>query len=133
MEQKDYTEVYRELIQQTAIVSFLKADGTKRIMLATRNTATSELMGDNLIGLLGSYDKRCNRSNGNIAVIDLALVNCRSFNIDRVIDIEWCGIAESEESLSEVIDRFNNSKKSFNNSDDGDSGSGLLSNEPIVF
>lgn len=116
---EDYPEVYRKLIQETAIVKFIKADGTKRIMLATRNIETSAMMGDSLLGLLGGYDKRCNRHNGNIAVIDLALVNCRSFNIERVIDIEWCGVIEKEDELSKVIDKFRQSKESFNIEESG--------------
>lgn len=112
MRKEDYGEVYRRLTQETAIVKFVKADETIRIMLATRNTETSAMMGDNLIGLLGGYDKRCNRHNGNIAVIDLALVTCRSFNIERVLSIEWCGIIETEDELSNTIDKFKQYKQS---------------------
>lgn len=127
MRKEDYPEIYRRLMQETAILKFIKADGTNRIMLATRNTVTSELMGDNLIGLLGGYDKRCNRHNGNIAVIDLALVTCRSFNIERLVDVKWCGVVETEESLSEAIESYREYVKSFDIDETSDN------EEPIKF
>jgi hypothetical protein len=38
---------------------------------------------------LGGHDKRCNINNGNIAVVDLIIGEARSFNIERVLHIEY--------------------------------------------
>lgn len=83
-----YTEVYNDLCFSAAVVSFFKKDGTLRTMLCTRNNAIADVCCGVGTHGLGGHDKRCNVSNGNLAVIDLIIGEARSFNIDRVLHIE---------------------------------------------
>ena len=87
-----YPEVYSRLNFETAVFSFFKKDGQIRIMLGTRNLTTVGLEYGFQGAVLGGHDKRCNISNGNIAVYDLAIGDARSFSIDRLIDIQWAGV-----------------------------------------
>lgn len=101
-----YPEVYSRLCYETAFVVFLKKDGTIRLMLCTRNLNTVSLQYGFQGKALGGHDNRCNISNGNIAVFDLALGEARSFNIDRLVKIEFKGIVSTEEQLEEVTGEF---------------------------
>ena len=101
-----YTEVYSRLCYETAFVVFLKKDGTIRLMLCTRNLNTVSLQYGFQGKALGGHDNRCNISNGNIAVFDLALGEARSFNIDRLVKIEFKGIVSTAEQLEEVTGEF---------------------------
>lgn len=90
---QDYGNTYGRLLSEAAVIIFEKKDGTIRVMLSTRNIDIANLMwpDNNLEYLLAGFDRRCNRSNGNLAVIDVILGDCRSFNINRVIGIKWLG------------------------------------------
>lgn len=101
-----YPEVYSRLCYETAFVVFLKKDGTIRLMLCTRNLNTVSLQYGFQGKALGGHDNRCNISNGNIAVFDLALGEARSFNIDRLVKIEFKGIVSTAEQLEEVTGEF---------------------------
>lgn len=101
-----YPEVYSRLCYETAFVVFLKKDGTIRLMLCTRNLNTVALQYGFQGKALGGHDNRCNISNGNIAVFDLALGEARSFNIDRLVEIEFKGIVSTAEQLEEVTGEF---------------------------
>lgn len=101
-----YPEVYSRLCYETAFVVFLKKDGTIRLMLCTRNLNTVSLQYGFQGTALGGHDNRCNISNGNIAVFDLALGEARSFNIDRLVKIEFKGIVSTAEQLEEVTGEF---------------------------
>lgn len=101
-----YPEVYSRLCYETAFVVFLKKDGTIRLMLCTRNLNTVLLQYGFQGKALGGHDNRCNISNGNIAVFDLALGEARSFNIDRLVKIEFKGIVSTAEQLEGVTGEF---------------------------
>lgn len=101
-----YPEVYSRLCYETAFVVFLKKDGTIRLMLCTRNLNTVSLQYGFQGKALGGHDNRCNISNGNIAVFDLALGEARSFNIDRLVKIEFKGIVSTAEQLEGVTGEF---------------------------
>ena len=101
-----YPEVHSRLCYETAFVVFLKKDGTIRLMLCTRNLNTVSLQYGFQGKALGGHDNRCNISNGNIAVFDLALGEARSFNIDRLVKIEFKGIVSTAEQLEEVTGEF---------------------------
>lgn len=101
-----YPEVYSRLCYETAFVVFLKKDGTIRLMLCTRNLNTVSLQYGFQGKALGGHDNHCNISNGNIAVFDLALGEARSFNIDRLVKIEFKGIVSTAEQLEEVTGEF---------------------------
>lgn len=90
---QDYGNTYGRLLSEAAVVIFEKKDGNIRVMLSTRNEDIASLMWpeNNLGYLLAGFDRRCKRTNGNLAVIDVILGDCRSFNIDRVIGIKWLG------------------------------------------
>ena len=101
-----YPEVYSKLCYETAFLIFMKKDGTIRIMLGTRNMSTISLQYGFQGKALGGHDNRCNIDNGNIAVFDLGLGEARSFNIDRLVDVQFKGIVENKEQLESVAGQF---------------------------
>lgn len=102
----DYADVFRRLSFDTAIITFLKKDGTVRIMLATRNLDTVAIENGYQGNRLGAHDNRCNIKNGNLAVFDLILGDTRAFNISRVLDIIYCGKIDYKEQLDVVIKSY---------------------------
>lgn len=104
----EYGNTWGRLLTETALVAFMKKDGHARLMLCTRNTDTAKVMwaDKHLKGLLGGFDHRCNIRNGNIGVIDLAIGDCRSFGIDRVIAIKWLGELTKEEDINKAIEEY---------------------------
>lgn len=101
-----YGEVYVKLLTETATVVFFKANGDIRVMLATRNTKTVSLFHGANHGNLDGHDKRCNIKNGNIAVMDLILGEPRSFNIDRLVSIQFHGVIDTQEKVDRVYNDF---------------------------
>lgn len=99
----NYAEVFSKLTYETAIITFLKKDGTVRIMLATRNLDTVALENGYQGNRLGGHDNRCNIKNGNLAVFDLVLGDTRAFNIERVLDIRYCGVVSFKEQLDQIM------------------------------
>ena len=85
----NYGEVYTNLCFQAAVVSFFKKNGELRTMLCTRDSDMISFCCNNGNPGLGGHDKRCNINNGNIAVVDLVIGEARSFNIERVLHIEY--------------------------------------------
>ena len=109
-----YEDVYLKLTYETALLIFIKRNGHLRVMLGTRNLKTVKLKTGQFMGsLLSSYDARHNKNNGNIAVIDLELEEARSFNIDRLVHVEYFGVIESEERMAEVYNIFTNFKSKY--------------------
>jgi len=51
-------------------------------------------------------DGRCNINNGNIALIDLIIGDGRSFNVERVLDIQYAGVVTTKEQLDNVVRQF---------------------------
>ena len=102
----NYGEVYTRLSYEFAFVKFRKRNGDIRYMLATRNVSGAALEHGNLGGLLGGHDKRCNIKNGNMAVIDIIIGECRSFNIQRVLDIQWLGQVETQDEYDLALSMF---------------------------
>lgn len=113
VENKKYSEVFLRLTYETAIVTFIKKDGTVRIMLCTRNLKTASLVNNYAAEKLGAHDKRCSIANGNVAVIDLELGEARSFGIDRVSDIRYLGEVTAQD-LERVIGECNEYRNWFN-------------------
>lgn len=109
----EYGAVWGRLLTETALVAFIKKDGHARLMLCTRNISTVKVMWKDrtLKGLLDNFDKRYSIHNGNIAVVDLALGDCRSFNIDRVVAINWLGELENLNDIEEAIDKYDKLEK----------------------
>lgn len=102
-----YPEIYMNLQQQTAIVHFFKKNGDIRVMLATRNLATAEILYGFLGGQLAGHDARCNIKNGNFAVIDLAIGEGRSFALERLVNIEFLGEITTKDELDAAFEKFN--------------------------
>ena len=102
----NYGEVYTRLTYEFAFVKFRKRGGDIRYMLATRNLNGAALEHGNLGGLLAGHDKRCNIKNGNMAVIDIIIGECRSFNIQRVLDIQWLGQVETQDEYDTALSKF---------------------------
>lgn len=102
----EYTEIYRRLMEETAIVTFLKRDGKIRNMLATRNIRTMNLCEDCNINSMSWHDKKCGIDNGNVAVMDLIIGEGRSFNVERLIRITFVGVIDSIERFEQVCKEF---------------------------
>ena len=101
-----YPEVYSKLCYETALIVFLKKNGEVRLMLGTRNLNTVALLYGFQGNVLGGHDTRCNINNGNIAVYDMIAGDARSFNIDRLLDIQFAGVITTKEQYDEVLKRF---------------------------
>lgn len=101
-----YPEVFSKLTYETAFIVFLKKNGEVRLMLGTRNLSTVSLAYGFQGKALGGHDNRCNINNGNVAVFDIVLGEARSFNIDRLVDIEYKGVIETKEGLESVCREF---------------------------
>lgn len=108
-----YAEVYSKLCYEVAIISFLKKDGTVRVMLGTRNLNTVSLKYGFQGAALGGHDNRCNINNGNLAVYDMILGEARCFNINRLIDVQWLGVISSEEQLNNVFEQYAKYKEDY--------------------
>ena len=108
-----YGPTYGTLILETAIVAFTKANGAVRLMLCTRNLDTVKLMNpESRAGYgLSGFDARCNISNGNIAVVDLAIDECRSFNVERVITLKWLGELTTLDDLDKAVEEYEEALK----------------------
>ena len=101
-----YPEVYSKLCYETASIVFLKKNGEVRLMLGTRNLNTVALLYGFQGNVLGGHDTRCNINNGNVAVYDMIAGDARSFNIDRLLDIQFAGIITTKEQYDEVLNKF---------------------------
>lgn len=108
-----YPEVFSKLIYESAYLIFLKRDGSVRLMLGTRNLNTVSLRWGFQGKALGGHDNRCNINNGNVAVFDLLLGEARSFNIDRLVDVQYMGVIDNEDKLNEVADKFMKFKEEY--------------------
>ena len=102
----NYPEVYSRLLYETALIVFLKKNGEVRIMLGTRNLNTANIYFGWLGDKLNMQDGRCNINNGNIALIDLIIGDGRSFNVERVLDIQYAGVVTTKEQLDNVVKQF---------------------------
>lgn len=101
-----YSEVYSHLNFETAILIFMKKNGEIRVMLGTRNLNTVAFEWGFQGRALGGHDTRCNINNGNVAVFDLLLGDARSFNIDRLISVEYMGVVNSMEELNKAAEVY---------------------------
>lgn len=97
-----YGDMFMRLQYEVATVVFTKKNGEIRVMLCTRNLKTAELIHGNLGGLLNGHDKRCNIHNGNISVIDMLKGEPRSFNIDRVLNVNFYGCIDTMEDYTKA-------------------------------
>lgn len=111
-----YPEVYSRLNFETAVIIFLKKNGDVRLMLGTRNMNTIDMDHGFQGKALGGHDNRCNINNGNVAVFDLIIGEARSFNIDRLVSIEFKDVISTREQLDEVIDYFDDFKEQYEKS-----------------
>lgn len=101
-----YPEVFSKLTYETAMIIFMKKNGDVRVMFGTRNLHTVELHWGFQGAALGGHDNRCNIKNGNIAVYDLMLGEARSFNIERLVAIEYLGEIRSKEELDKAAQTY---------------------------
>lgn len=111
----DYATIYSRLTYETAGVIFMKKNGEIRLMLCTRNLKTVEIAYGFKGTELGGHDRRCNINNGNIAVIDMYLGEARSFNVERLVDIEFYGEIKTKEQLDEISEQFSEFSKKYSN------------------
>lgn len=108
-----YAEIFSKLTYEIGILIFFKKDGTIRIMLATRNLKIIELEYGFQGAALGGHDNKCNINNGNLSVFDVIIGEARSFNINRLVDIQYCGIPSSKEELGEIILKYQDFKRNY--------------------
>ena len=101
-----YPEVFSKLTFETAIIVFLKRNGEVRLMLGTRNLNTVSLLYGFQGQTLGGHDNRCNINNGNLAVFDMVVGDARSFNIERVLDIQYAGVITTVDEYNKVLEGF---------------------------
>lgn len=105
--------MFMKLSYEVAGVIFIKKNGDVRPMLCTRNLNTVELkygfQGDSL----GGHDNRCNINNGNIAVIDLFLGEARSFNVERVVAVEYYGEIKTADELDSIAAKFSEFRQKY--------------------
>lgn len=102
----EYTEVYGRLTFETAVITFLKKNGEIRHLLGTRNLHTVQLLYGWQGTDFGGHDKRCSIDNGNIAVFDLMIGESRTFSMDRLLDIQFCGDIRDMDKLNSTIVSF---------------------------
>lgn len=99
----EYGEVYLRLAYEVAEITFIKKNGDFRHMLCTRNLdIVRDYFKEGGVEGFGYHDRKCNINNGNIAVIDLAIGEARSFNIDRLRDIIWSGPIKNSDDFDMV-------------------------------
>ena len=108
-----YSELYSRLTVETAIVTFTKKDDSFRIMLATRNMGTWQMLDSCNSASLGGHDKRCNITNKNLAVMDLEIGEPRSFSTTRLINVEYLGEIDTPEKLEKAFVRFEQAREEF--------------------
>lgn len=108
-----YPELFSKLTYETALVTFLKKDGTIRVMLCTRNLDTISLNFGFQGHALGGHDNRCNIKNGNMAVFDLIIGEARSFSTSRLIDVIFSGIITNKEDLDKCIESYKEFKEKY--------------------
>jgi len=108
-----YTDVYSKLTCELATLIFFKRDGSVRLMLGTRNSDIIGLMHGFPGEELSKVDARSNVNNGNIGILDMIIGEGRSFNIDRLVSINYHGVINTEEELEEVIKQFKQFKSSY--------------------
>ncbi len=103
----NYSEVYSQLNFSAAVVTFYKQNGELRTMLCSRDLSTiTAFCGGGNHGL-GGHDKRCNKANGNVAVVDLIIGEARSFNIERVLNIEYIETdIKTEQDIDNAVKRY---------------------------
>jgi hypothetical protein len=75
-------------------------------MLGTRNLNTVSILYGFQGNVLGGHDNRCNINNGNVAVFDMIAGDARSFNIERLLDIQWAGVVNTKEEYDRVLENF---------------------------
>lgn len=104
-----YQEIYRRLLGETAAIVFIKANGTIRVMLGTKSIKAAEMFGYDrplMSANLNSHDKRCGVTNGNMSILDLKIGEGRSFNIQRLVSVNWYGEVDTVERAQEVYRDF---------------------------
>lgn len=106
-EKLNYGEILYRLSEELALISFRKKDNTIRTLLCTRSVRLLEKFTSNaecMVACLNGHDKRCNISNGNISAIDMIIEEPRSFNIERVLELNWLGKLESQEEFNAAVE-----------------------------
>ena len=101
-----YAEIFSRLTYETAIVVFMKKNGDVRLMLGTRNLSTVNLKYGWRAVELGGHDRKCNIRNGNIALFDMLADGVRSFNIERLVTIQFLGEITTLAELDEAAEKF---------------------------
>lgn len=109
----EYSEMYMRLNEEVATIIFAKKNGDIRVMLATRNIRTASIYHENMLSHLAAYDKRSNISNNNMAVVDLALGETRTFSMQRLCHHEFHGEITTAEQLDELYNKFREFKKEY--------------------
>lgn len=109
----EYAEIFSRLTYETAIVVFMKKNGDVRLMLGTRNLSTVNLKYGWRAVELGGHDRRCNINNGNIALFDMLVDGVRSFNIERLVTVQFLGEIRTLEELDAAAEKFAEFKEEY--------------------
>lgn len=111
-----YIDLYSRLQYETAIIIFYKRDNSIRVMLGTRCYDTLKAAHNIEGDILYVRDNKCNVRNGNLALIDLEIPDARSFNIDRLVSVQFLGEIKTKEQFDNILSQFNNFKVNYLNS-----------------
>ena len=97
----DLKQLKGQLSVNSAVVCFLKNDGSKRVMLCTRNTA---MVYNDCPGIAVALDARDSKvdTSKTLAVIDVEKKDIRAFVYDRLMYVVLTG------DLREIREHFNN-------------------------
>ena len=99
-----YLQLKNTLEQQSIIVSFKKKNGDVRVMLGTRNMTTCEkICNRDLTKMLFGFDKKNTAATLNIPVVDLALGEVRTFNVERMLGYQLIGVLDNDEVINKAF------------------------------
>lgn len=103
----DLKQLKGQLSVNSAVVCFLKNDGSKRVMLCTRNTA---MVCNDCPGIAVALDARDNKvdTSKTLAVIDVEKKDIRAFVYDRLMYVVLTGdlrdVTERERAFKKLDD-----------------------------
>lgn len=96
-----------------SVIVFIKKNGDSRCMLATRDISVPRLVGRSLSAELYGMDKRNEKHDGVISVIDLEIHQVRSFRLDKLVYLKDMGCVGTGEELKIIKSKFEAFKESY--------------------
>ena len=110
---KDIYELRNYLTQDAAIVVFVKANGEKRVMLCTRNTAMIYKICPGIGTAISSRENKMDKDK-DIVVVDVLKADVRAFVFSKVLRVYEVGdLRNADDNLKarNILDEVNNEIK----------------------